>query len=183
MADLGFKCTRGPNHYDVAREKRSIVKQRENFIKKMREHRADEPTIFYTDETWANKNMTPGRIWTDNSSRARLNVPSGKGARIIIAHVGSRKTGLVPGASLVFKGKKKRGDYHGEMNSAVWLKWLQDQVLPKIGGGVLVVDRAPYRMKLTEESRPANSSMKKGQLADWLEEHDAAPTNWPPTWR
>jgi len=127
--------------------------------------------------------MTPGRIWTEKSSRARLNVPSGKRARIIIANVGSRKTGLVPGASPVFKGKKKTGDYHGEKNSAVWLKWLQDQVLPKIGGGVLVVDRAPYHMKMTKESRLANSSMKKSQLADWLEEHDAAPTNWPPTWR
>jgi len=89
----------------------------------------------------------------------------------------------VPGASLVFKGKKKTGDYNGEMNSAVWLKWLQDQVLPKIGGGVLVVDRAPYHVKLTEESRPAISSMEKSQLADWLEELDAAQTNWPPMWR
>jgi len=159
MMDLGFNFTRGPNQYDVAREKQSIVKQREKFIKKMREYRADERTIFYTDETWANKNMTPGRIWTDKLSRARINVPSGKGAQIIITHVGSRKTGLVPGTSLVFKGKKKTGDYHGEMNSAVWLKWPQDRVLHEIGGGVLVVDRAPYHMKLTEESRPANSSM------------------------
>jgi len=124
ITDLGFNFTRGPNHYDVAREKRSIVKQRENFINKMREYRADERTIFYTDETWANKNMTTWRTWTDKSSRARLNVPPGKGAQIIIAHVGSCKTGLVPGASLVFKGKKKTGDYDGEMNSAVWLKWL-----------------------------------------------------------
>jgi len=85
--------------------------------------------------------------------------------------------------SLVFKGKKRAGDYHIEVSSAVLRKWLQDQVLPNIGGEVLVVDRAPYHMKLTEESRPANSSMKKSQLADWREEHDAAPTNWPPTWR
>jgi len=183
MTDLRFNFSRGPNHYIVACEKRSIVKQRENFIKKMREYRADERIIFYTDETWANTNMTPGRIWTDKSSRARLNVPYGKGARIIIAHVGSRKTDLVPCASLVFKGKKKKGDYHGEMNSVVWLKWLQDQVLPKIGGRVLVVDRAPYHLKLTDESRQASSSMKNRQLADWLEEHDAAPTNGPPTWR
>jgi len=69
------------------------------------------------------------------------------------------------------------------MNSAVLLKWLQDQVLPKIGGGVLVVDRAPYHMNVTEESRPVHSSMKKSQLADWLEEHDAAPTSLPPTRR
>jgi len=59
MTDAGFTFSRGPNHYDVAREKRPIVKQCENFIKKMQEYHADERTIFYTDETWENKNMTP----------------------------------------------------------------------------------------------------------------------------
>jgi len=108
MTDLSFKFTRSPNHYDVARKKQSIVKQRENFIKKMREYRANERTIFYTDETWANKNMTPRRIWRDKASRARLNVPSGKEARIIIAHFGSRKTGLVPGSSLVSRARRRR---------------------------------------------------------------------------
>jgi len=108
MKDLGFDLTRSPNHYDVARQKRSIVKQRKNFIKKMREYRAKERTIFNTDETWANKNMTPRRIWRDKASRARRDVPSGKGARIITAHVGSRKTGLVPGSSLASRARRRR---------------------------------------------------------------------------
>jgi len=156
MTDLGFKFTVGPNHYDVAREKTTIIAQRENFIKKMREYRAAKRIIYYTDETWANKNMTPSRTWNDRSLRTRLNVPSGKGARIIVAHVGSRDSGLVQDAGLVFLGKKKTGDYHGEMNSDLWLKWLEDKVLDKIQGGVLVVDRAPYHMRLTAESRPAS---------------------------
>ena len=78
-------------------------------------------------------------------------MPSGKGARIIIVNVGSRETGLVADAGLVFVGKKKSGDYHGEMNSDLWLKWLEQKVRPKIRGSVLVVDRAPYHMQLTAE--------------------------------
>jgi len=82
----------------------------------------------------------------------------------------------------VFKVKKQTGDYHGEMNSDVWLKWLATKVLPKICGGVLVIDRAPYHKKQTYESRPASSKMNKSQLAGWLEEQNAVPTNWPATW-
>lgn len=148
----------------------------------MREFRDARRAIYYTDETWANKNMRPGRVWTDMSSRARLDVPSGKGARIIISHFGSRETGRVTGAGLLFKVKKKTGDYHGEMNSDVWLKWLATKVLPKICGGVLVIDRAPYHKKQTYESRPASSKMNKSQLAGWLEQQNAVPTNWPATW-
>jgi len=51
MANLGYKFTTGPNHYDVAHEKTIIIAQRENIIKKMREYRAAGRTIYYTDET------------------------------------------------------------------------------------------------------------------------------------
>jgi len=179
MHDLGFKFKAGPNHYDVAREKRTVIAQRESFIEKLRAYRESGRTIYYTDETWANKNMTPRRTRADGGLQAQLDVPSGKGARIIIAHVGSRETGLVADAGLVFVGKKKSGDYHGEMNSDLWLKWLEQTVLPKIRGGVLVVDRAPYHMKLTAETRPVSSKMRKADLPDWLESYDAVPDEWP----
>jgi len=108
MTDLGFKFTVGPNHYDLAREKTTIIAQRENFFKKMRKCRAAGRTIYYTDEIWANKNMTPSRTWNNRFLRTRLNVPSGKGARIIVAHVGSLDSWLVQDAGLMFLGKKKR---------------------------------------------------------------------------
>jgi len=183
MHDLGFKFKAGPTHYDVVREERTVIAQRESFIEKLRAYRESGRTIYNTDETWANKNMTPRRTWADGGQQARLDVPSGKGARIIIAHVGSRETGLVADAGLVFVGKKKSSDYHGEMNSDLWLKWLEQKVLPKIRRGVLVVDRAPYHTKLTAETRPASSKMRKADLADWLESHDAVPDGLPTTWR
>jgi len=131
---------------DVAREKPSVRKQRNNFIDTLRRYRAAGRTIFYTYETWLNKKMTTNRSWNDGTSNARLNVPSGKGGRIIVAHVRSRQGGLVVGAALVFIGNKKSADYHSEMTSASWLQWLEESVLPKIRSGVLGIDRAPYHL-------------------------------------
>lgn len=71
------------------------------------------------DETWANKSMALTRMWNDGNHRARLDVPSGKGGRIIISHDGSRSTGLLNGAAVVFVGQEKSRDYHGELNSEV----------------------------------------------------------------
>jgi len=94
------------------REDPAIKAQRTNYIDTVRQYRQAGRTIYYTDETWANENMWVYRSWNDWSLNSRIQVPSGKGGRIIIAHVGSRETGLVEGASLVFIGKKKTGDYH-----------------------------------------------------------------------
>jgi len=118
------------------------------------------------------------RSWNDGTLNSMIKVPSGKGGRIIIAHVGSRETGLVDGASLVFIGKKKTGDYHYEMNSDRWLEWLQDDVFPKMHGGVLVIDRAPYHLVRTESTRPAYTKMRKAEVAAWLRAHDCVPKEW-----
>ena len=47
----------------------------------------------------------------------------------------------------------------------------------------MVVDRAPRHLVLTDDTRPASSKLRKAQLADWLEAHDAIPaasagTDW-----
>jgi len=102
MQDIGYSFSRGPNQYDVAREKPSVRKQWNKFIDTVRKYREADRTIYYTDETWLNKNMSTYRSWNDGSTDASLKVPSGKGARIIAAHVASHKVGLVDGASWVF---------------------------------------------------------------------------------
>ena len=178
MQEAGFYLSRGPTHYDVAREDPAIKAQRTNYIDTVRQDRRAGRTIYYTDETWANKNMSVYRSWNDGTLNSRIKVPSGKGGRIIIAHVGSRETGLVDGASLVFIGKKKTGDYHYEMNSDRWLEWLKDDVFPKMHGGVLMIDRAPYHLVRTESTRPANTKMRKAEVAAWLRAHDCVPEEW-----
>ena len=52
--------------------------------------------IYYQDETWMNKNMAPNKIWKYGEDGAvHYKVPSGKGERSIISHVGSATTGLL----------------------------------------------------------------------------------------
>jgi len=105
MTVLGLKISVRHNHYDVALERRAIVAQRGNFIKKMREYSAAGRSIYYTDESWENKSRTRSRKWKVRSLRARLNVPMCKRAQIIAARVVSRNSGLVQDACLVLLGK------------------------------------------------------------------------------
>jgi len=175
LQDIGFTFSKGSNQYDVAREKPSVIRQREDFIDTQRQYRASGKVIYYTDETCANKNMSVYRSWNDGNLRSRLDQPSGKGGRIIIAHACSRETGLLQGAGLSFLGKKSTGDYHKEMNGPTRLKWLEDDVFPKISDGVLVIDRAPYHLTLTDDARLASTKMKKAEFAEWLVRHDAVP--------
>jgi len=175
LQDIGFTFSKGPDQYDVAREKPSVIRQREDFIDTQRQYRASGKVIYYTDETCANKNMSVYRSWNDGNLRSRLDQPSGKGGRIIIAHVCSRETGLLQGAGLSFLGKKSTSDYHKEMNGPFRLKWLEDDVFPKISDGVLVIDWAPYHVTLTDDARLASTKMKKAKFAEWLVRHDAVP--------
>lgn len=111
VQEIGFTFSRGSNHDDVAREKPSVVAQRDSLLASIKQYRDSGRTIFYTDETWANKNMTVYRSWTDGTLRARTPVPSGNGGRLIVAHVGSSKTVLVQDAGLVLVWQKGSGDY------------------------------------------------------------------------
>lgn len=110
-------------------------------------------------------------------------MPSGKGGRIIVAHVGSRKPGLVDGSAWVFVGKKNSADFHAEMNSTSWLRWLEENVMEKIRGGVLVIDWAPYHLVQNEATRPVGSKFRKADIADWLERHGKVRPEWGPDWR
>jgi len=58
MQEAGFYFSRGPTHYDVAREDPAIKAQRTNYIDTVRHYRRAGRTIYYTDEKWANKNMS-----------------------------------------------------------------------------------------------------------------------------
>jgi len=175
LQEISFSFSRGPNHYDVAREKPSVVAQRESFLASIKQYRDGGRTIYYTDETWANRNMSVYRSWTAGTLRTRMSVPSGKSGRLIAAHVGLLETGLVADAALVFIGQKGSGDYHTELCSEVWLWWLEETVFPKISRNLLVVDGPPYHLLLTPATSPARSRLRKAELAAWVESRDVVP--------
>lgn len=60
---------------------------------------------------------------------------------------------------------------------------MEEKALPKISGGVLVIDRVPYHLKRTPETVPAVSLVRKAELAQWLADHDVVPNHWEETWR
>ena len=114
--------------------------------------------------------MKPKRAWLNENREGEQKIPQGKGERSIVCHIGS-EDGFVEPACLIFCGKKslKHSDYHTEMNSEVFLDWIERKVfcnIPK--SSVVVIDRATYHLKLTQQSAPAASNLKKAKLAQWL---------------
>lgn len=69
-------------------ERRDIIEQRHSYLRKIREYRKEERPIVYLDETWANSNTAPERLWVDEQGRGGWKKPSGKGKRLSILHAG-----------------------------------------------------------------------------------------------
>jgi hypothetical protein len=57
--------------------------------------------------------------------------PSGVGMRSIVRHVGS-EDGFVGGVGLIYRGKHalQGPDYRSEMNSSIFLDWLEKMSVP-----------------------------------------------------
>ena len=53
--------------------------------------------------------------------------------------------GFVPNAEVLLKAHSSSGDYHGEMNHKIMVRWLEDKLIPNLPPKcVLVVDNAAY---------------------------------------
>lgn len=86
--------------------------------------------------------------------------------RLVIVHAGS-KNGFVPNACLIFKAGQVSGDYHGQMNSENFVKWLEQKLLPNIPPeSVLILDNASYH-SVQEDKVPTKSALKQDMI-DWL---------------
>lgn len=86
--------------------------------------------------------------------------------RYIVLHAGG-KDGFVPNASLIFGTKSKLADYHGDMNGEMFLKWVEEQLLPNLEEpSLIVMDNAPYHSM--EKNKMPNSSWRVGDIKEWL---------------
>ena len=50
-------------HYEYTRERADIIAIREKYLFWIQKYRNEGYHIFYQDETWLNKNVSPNRIW------------------------------------------------------------------------------------------------------------------------
>jgi transposase len=106
------------------RERDDVILARLEYLRVKRANRNHDGTLkrpeVYLDETYTNKNHSNKFTWYLDEEGPWVNKPSGKVPRWIIVHA-ITKDGLVNGAELVFKSKKRTGDYHGPMYTTKFL--------------------------------------------------------------
>jgi hypothetical protein len=79
-----------------------------------------------------------------------LNHPTARGPKFVIAHAGG-KNEFIKDEKLVFLAKENSADYLDEVDSERFDKWFQDQLLPNIRpGSVIVMDNAAYHSRKSE---------------------------------
>ena len=88
---------------------------------------------------------------------------------MIILHAGYNE-GFVPNAEVVFKAHSSSGDYHGEMNHKMIVRWLEDKLIPNLPPKcVLVMVNAVYHI-VQVDRRPFRVT-KKHLIQEWLTKH------------
>ncbi len=171
----GFEFGKGTRSQHL-KEKDHVIAARQRYLRKKRSNRMPGNNLatvrpeVYLDESYVNKNHSNDFIWYSGEDGPWVQKPTGKGERLIIINA-ITKAGWIPGAKLVFKSTKKTGDYHGQMNIGLFLKWFTEKLLPNIPDrSLIVMDNAPYHNTLSEYSAPTVSS-SKDKILTWLEQN------------
>nr|XP_008192426.1 PREDICTED: uncharacterized protein LOC103312758 [Tribolium castaneum] len=151
----------------------NVVFARTNFLRQFMLNMNSEEHLkwncVYLDETWIFENGTVTRSWQNESCKSTKKC-KGEGKRYIVLHAGN-KDGFIQGASLVFSSNSKNPDYHGEMNKDNFLHWFEYQLLCNLEEpSLIIMDNASYHSTL--ENKCPNSTWKKEQIRQWLQEHN-----------
>ena len=128
---MGFKYTTR-NKKTALYEQHKIIAARHHYLRQIKKYRDEGRSIVYLDETWLNARHTLERYrcWIDYDGKGGLRVPSGK----VEDSLFSMQSGKcwICNADLVFRGKKGTGDDHQEMNTAHFMEWFRERLIPNL---------------------------------------------------
>jgi hypothetical protein len=116
------------------------------------------------DETWVDTYHTAFHQWTPPNPSDARKIPLNKGQRFVILHAGCKTVFFLSGCELVFKTLSTDGrDYHSEMNSVIFNKWLEEQLVPALPPkSIVVMDNASYHSVIKEGTKAATLATRKG---------------------
>ncbi|XP_044596994.1 uncharacterized protein LOC123273625 [Cotesia glomerata] len=127
----------------------------------------------FEDETWTYKKGTSKtREWQNNDSRSCSVKSNDTGGRYIICDAGGIN-GFIPNTSLILSTTKKPtsfDDYHGDIDSEMFHKWMIEKLLPNLPPkSMIVMDNAPYHSVQLEKQPTAKWTRDEIQV--WLEKN------------
>lgn len=164
LRNIGFKFKREDNRKALC-ERSSVVHKRIDFLRKYSKLKEEGANFIYLDETWIFSKGATKRIWQDDSVKS-IKHTDGEGKRHIILHAGG-KAGFIEGADLIFSSKSKSSDYHDNMNTEMFIKWLREKLLPSLSEpSVIILDNAPYHSEILNKN-PTNS-WNVNKIKEWL---------------
>ncbi|KAJ8953374.1 hypothetical protein NQ318_023491 [Aromia moschata] len=107
------------------------------------------------------------KSWQDESKKSVRKPEGYEGKRFIVLHAGSNKR-FVDKAGLIYSTKSKLADYHGDMNADIFMKWLEEKLIPNLmEPSLIIMDNASYHSIQVE--RQPTTSWNKPQIIEWLE--------------
>ena len=166
VRSIGFTFKKLKGGKNLLCESSHIVSLRAKYLRKVKELREDGYEIYYLDESYINEHHVFEKEW--QSLDIKRNVPSRKGKRFIMAHCGSSEKGLVQNGELIFKSKSndEYGDYHKDMDSIEFNRWIKTQIVPSFTKkSCFVMDNASYHNVTDEEDKIPT---RKQEIREWL---------------
>ncbi|KAL4153007.1 hypothetical protein QTP88_000840 [Uroleucon formosanum] len=151
------------NRNSALTERADLVVWRQKYIEDIRRYRDEGRIIYFLDETWVNAGQCSSKVWIDTSVKSHTDaflkglttgpkIPSGKGKRLIVVHIGSAD-GFVERGLLCFESKKNTADYHDEMNGDTFYDWF-------------LMDNASYHS--VKKDPVPTTAWKKEDIQNWL---------------
>lgn len=165
LKTMGYRWKKTRTNKHILMESQDVSYKRFVFLKKMKEYRLLKRPIVYTDESYIDSSHVSGKGWFEDTKEG-VAAPISKGERLIFLHAGG-EMGFIPNCLTMWKASKKTGDYHDNVNSTTYIKWVTERLIPNLPPqSVVVLDNASYHNKQVDKCPTSNNT--KSDMQKWL---------------